>query len=716
MKAFVKQLGKKSCLAVLIVVNLTACRSGPWEADMIRYNNLQRDMKRLYDIPPPPPQMDLTDIIDMALERNLSTRIKLYEYAVQHELATGEALKMLPSLIVNGDVSWRNRNTGSSSESLVPGIPPAPPSISSEQNVHRYDITAIFNLLDFGLSFLRSRQESNKARTMNLEYARLQQNLIVDVSKQYWRAVAAKRALEGSKNIQRTLNRQIFIIEKLIDRRIISELNGLRNENQLINLKIIFQHYEKEFHEAMTSLKQFMGLPSSFDFEIVYAETAPIDIGCYNICELEEIALFNRPELKIGDLEEKIARDDIYAAILQMLPNGEGFLGDFFDGNRFLIFNHWLIMGARATWNLLAFPRRWYEKCAGEYRVELARQNRLNLSIGVITQVNLAYLDYLDNLEQYQLSDQLRRVNERLLKAAKNEVRFGSIHPADLVKFEADALLAEVDALKSYGELQYSLEQLNNALGLPFFFNKENEEIEEMVEICTPVNFKTKEVKREPLPKVEAFSQPELLKEPFIESKWETEPILPAREQFKAPGDSYFKNPLPRTTNEMLYEAEQMLYETPTRIMRDHLKADYSTMGGSHFYFFSGDRASDPINDTERLNRQMEEAMQRSVERSLYNYNEEATANETSDIAYEQLSVDELTGDNEEIFLVAYESMLMDLYYSLLEPKDETDDYVDLIVDTMLLNRLTDTDEGLDKYKAYEIFLRFEIERTEDEQ
>lgn len=581
-----------SASAICILVNLTGCTK-PWEADMDRYNNLQRDMKKLYDVPPPPPKMNLTEIIDTALQMNLATRVKLYEYAVQHELATGEALKMLPSVIVNGDVSWRNRNTGSASESLVPGVPPAPPSISSEQNVHRYDITAIFNLLDFGLSFLRSRQEANKARTMQLEYARLQQNLIVDVTKQYWRAVAAKRALDGSKHIRKTLDRQILALERLMEHRIIPEIFGLRNENLLVNLKIQFQHYEKEYHEAMTTLKQLMGLTTSCDFEIVYEESAPIDIGCYSICELEEIALFNRPELKIGDLEEKIARDDVYAAILQMLPSGEGFVGDFYDGNRFLIFNHWLIMGARATWNLLAFPRRWYEKSAGEFREKLARQNRLNLSIGVITQVNLAYLDYLDNLDTFRLAEQLRNVNTRMLFAARKEVRYGRILEADLVKFEADALLSEVDYLRAYGELQNSLEQLNNALGLPFFFNKENEEIEEIIEIETPVDFGSKEVIWQPLPKIETF----------IESIWEEGSTMPRSTPYNSLGKPFYDDVLPPLGSD---------YFTEKAMPNKHLDLENALFDGTIIYAFTGELS--PEENIYAMNTIMDEAIVQTFE------------------------------------------------------------------------------------------------------
>ena len=162
-----------------------------------REANALRDLSILLDNSELPcEKLTLADVIEIALKKNVDLQVKAFEYAVQYEASTGECLKMLPNLIANGEWYYRNRNTGSFSESLLAGVPPAPPSISSEQHEARTDLTISWNLLDFGLAYFRSRQERNKAYVLQLEYERLRQNLIVDITRQYWKAIAARKAME----------------------------------------------------------------------------------------------------------------------------------------------------------------------------------------------------------------------------------------------------------------------------------------------------------------------------------------------------------------------------------------------------------------------------------------------------------------------------------------------------------------------------------------
>lgn len=461
---------KKLCVTLFTTLLLTSC-SEPQDVLRVRNDNLDLDIAGLYckgDIPTHP--LTLDEIICVTLDRNLDLLVKEWEYAVQFEAVTHEKLKMIPNLTYNSEFSYRNKNTGSSSVSLDPLVPPAPPSISSEQHVSRWDFTLAWNLIDFGLSYYRSKQETNRALMKCLEYERLRQNLVADVVRNFWKAVAAKRAIDGSQGvIGRSVN-QRGILEREMDQRIITKIQGLRNINQLLNIQIQLQAYEREYHLAISELSQRMGLPPCSSITIANVNSFPVCVEPCNICELEYTALRNRPELYSADAEEMIWVNEVYAEILQMMPGIQLFSGEFHNKDKFLIHHNWWQAGLRTAWNLLSIPQHWVASDIAVKREDLVRANRMALSVAVVTQVRLAYLVYYDNREQYELARQLAEVNKKMLVAAREESAQGKLNEADILRYEAEALFSDINALKAYADMSDSLEKLNNALGLPLYF------------------------------------------------------------------------------------------------------------------------------------------------------------------------------------------------------------------------------------------------------
>lgn len=461
-------------LAILLSLTFTGCN---WCNDCcvdwgnIRRSNNQDDMRCIQSrsqLPSYP--LTLDEIVDIALSRNLSLLVKQHEYAIQREAVTRERFNMLPKLIFNWENYGRTENTASFSQSLVPGVPPAPLSISSEQNIMRWDMGFAWNLVDFGLSYYRSRIESNKVLIAQLEYERLRQNLVVDVTRQYWKAAVAKNALKSSIEIVDKALEQQLTIQRQMQSKIISEIQGLRNENQLINIRGQLQAYSAQYHSAMTELSLLMGAPSACDFEIADIQCVGVDVVPDDVCCLEQFALINRPELFSADVEERVRVDEARAAIIQMLPGVELFGSAFHDSNKYLLHNNWLAAGARATWNLLNVPAFNKEREIACMRKQLSKANRIALAAGVISQVHLAYLLYHDNLQAYNIAKELEGVNKRLLEAAMSEQRQGKLHQADILKYQAETLFSTIDAQTKYAELQNALEQLNSAIGIPRYF------------------------------------------------------------------------------------------------------------------------------------------------------------------------------------------------------------------------------------------------------
>jgi outer membrane protein TolC len=442
-----------------------------------RLYNARKDVKTIYEsVDSEVYRLNLDDIIRIALKRNLDLLVKKREIAVKYESAMSDQLRMLPQLIANGELSGRNKPLIVSSKSVDPTVPPAPPSISSDQHVDRYDVNIIWNLLDFGLSYYKARQENNRYRMMQLEYEKIRQNLVLEITKSFWKAIAYKKAIEEGKDIVELVAEQQKKIQAQIDEHLISKVKGYATEINLLTLEIQMKTFQKEYDSAISELILKTGLPAYVRMELI-EEKAPIrEIVLADILELERVALQNRPELYSRDIESKIVEDEVRSAFLQMIPGIELFAGDYYDANSYLTYKHWLAAGARASYNLFALPQRIYDVKSGYKHKDLVKMNRLAESIAILSQVRLAYIMYHDNFQEYVLATKLDEVNDKLLKAAKDELQHGTLNPTEVLIYSSESLLAKANALKALGEVHVSLEQINIAIGYPRYYREDQDE------------------------------------------------------------------------------------------------------------------------------------------------------------------------------------------------------------------------------------------------
>lgn len=451
---------------------LVSCCRNPCSNREIRERHAEMDIEAIeetIDLPTRP--LSLCDIIEIAWERNYDLLVKQQELAVQREFATSEALKMLPPVVFNGEWSARNQNLASTSLFLTTCRDQLP-STSAEQKVRRWDITGTFSLLNFAVNFFRSKSEEYLTTSICYQYERLSQNLVLDIFRSYWRAIAARKAADGSIAVINLAKQLQVIFNKQIALRNVSEIEGLKLEDRFLAVRINLDSYERTYQSAKAELAGFMGLPLSVNFELADVNIDPnINVALLSVEELEQMALLNRPELYSSDAEEAASRDKVFAAFVQLFPDLDLFSGHNTNLDRFLVHHQWIVTGIRLAWDFMAVPWHIYDTRAAKAKRLRDFDERLAISIGVMVQVRLAYLKYLDALSLYHLHLEVQEVRERLLTAANLEYVNGEYTEIDIFQYQSDALEGEILTAQAYAELQIALELLNNAVGLPLLFN-----------------------------------------------------------------------------------------------------------------------------------------------------------------------------------------------------------------------------------------------------
>lgn len=452
---------------------VSGCIEPVTRLDEKRYAEAQQEMLYFYrDLDPAIPlELSLQEAIDVALERNLDLLVNAQQAEVQRETFTKQTLAMLPSVIAHGLWSYRTAGTGAFSKSLVPNIPPAPPSVSSSQTTRLWDVTCTWKLLDFCIAYFRSTQETNRVLALQFDYERAAQNLILNVVHLYWK-LAAEIEIERQAAIAGPMVDSVKErVAAMIDRRIIGPESGSNFLAQLISFQIQLADYHKVYHQTLSEFRGLLGLPPGVEIELIDAARAVESPICLSPCqELEELALVNRPELYSKDIQDVILSDEIHVALIQLFPDVSGFIAPNYDGNPFLIFNHWMNVGVNAAWNLLALPYHLQEGNVAHQQKKLNHYNRLAIALGVISQVQLSCALYDDDVRRFHDAEEFWKAREESLKVAEARRRLNNLGDLEYVATYMNAYIAEVELRRVLVDVYSSLEQLNNSIGLPLHY------------------------------------------------------------------------------------------------------------------------------------------------------------------------------------------------------------------------------------------------------
>ncbi|MBM4127510.1 MAG: TolC family protein, partial [Nitrospira sp.] len=105
--------------------------------------------------------MDLYDAMARALKYNLEARVELMHKMLSQAQLDLSHYAMLPRLAVNAGFDGRSNFTGGRGMSLVTGRQAIEPFTSSEKNIFSEDLSLSWNVLDFGLSYIRAKQAAD---------------------------------------------------------------------------------------------------------------------------------------------------------------------------------------------------------------------------------------------------------------------------------------------------------------------------------------------------------------------------------------------------------------------------------------------------------------------------------------------------------------------------------------------------------------------------
>ncbi len=415
----------------------------------------------------------LYEAMARAIKYNLDHRLKLMEEALATNQLDVSKFDLLPRLSGKAGYSKRNNEQGSSSIALTgpnAGTESLVMSTSRERRSRSASIDVVWNVLDFGVSYIRAKQQADQILIIEERRRKVIQNILQEVRYAYWRAASAEYLID---DMLKLLNRSREALERsrqIEGQRLKTPRGALEYQKALLeNIRLLWSLIQK-LKPAKSELASLININPGTSFKIAQPEWGNgNDLPMFNIPveELERIAMVNRPEILENDYKHRISTLEIKKSFLNMLPGLELEAGYSHDSNKYLYNNDWLEAGTNVAWNifdgLLTGPANIK---AAKSKVEVDVMGRRALSMAILAQVHLAYQRYHLIKEEYSVSKQLNEINEQLQSHSSREKEAGSVHEMTLIHDATNALLARMRDHMGYADLQNAAGKIYTTLGV----------------------------------------------------------------------------------------------------------------------------------------------------------------------------------------------------------------------------------------------------------
>lgn len=456
-------------LAGALASVLSACSITPEPlTDTERTDRATKDIASFFKNQEPVTRpISLYEAIARALKYNLDQRLKIMEQALANKQLDASKYDLLPDLTASAGYTRRSNERGSSSRSLITGQQSLEVSTSEDQGIRRASLGLSWNILDFGMSYFRARQNAQEALIAEERRRKVVQNIMLDVRDAYWRAVSAQTLLP---DLIKLINR----IEEALDRSRSAEAQRLTPPRLALTFQRELLDQLRELSEirrrlilAKISLAALINLRPGESFELAVPDKLDIVSQPVNVPveKLELIALIDRPEMREEDYRKRISQIDVHRAMLSLIPGIEFTVGGDYESNSFLANHTWGSYGIAITQNLMNYISAPSRIEFAEAAVKVADARRVALSMAIVAQVQIAYRRYIIAREEETLAQRVLRVDERIATIVEDENEAAAVDELELIQNQTNRMISALRRDIAIADVQNAYGRLINSIG-----------------------------------------------------------------------------------------------------------------------------------------------------------------------------------------------------------------------------------------------------------
>jgi outer membrane protein TolC len=414
--------------------------------------------------------IDLYEAMARALKYNLDYKVEQMQQQLKSRELNLSTYDMLPQVVASGGYFGRSNEAGASSLSLLTRRQSLEPSTSTDRDVFAGDLTVSWDVLDFGLSYIRAKQKADGVLIAAEERRKVSNRIVEDVRTAYYRAVSAQRLLAQLTQLQTTISGTLANSENLAQRRKAPPLIALTYQRELIEIEAQTKSLGRELQIAKAQLAALMNLDPGTPYALVLPpREAPLPAIALSADDEITTALRNRPELRELGYQQRINRRELNSQILAMFPSLKGFVGINADSNGFLYNSNWAQYGAKSAFNLINVFRIGAVKKSVNAQGDVLKAKELATAMAVMTQVEVARARYGLYASELDTARHGHAVQARIMGQIDGGFKAGAISEQTHLRERMNTLVSEVRYDIAYADAQNAYANLYAAMGIDSF-------------------------------------------------------------------------------------------------------------------------------------------------------------------------------------------------------------------------------------------------------
>jgi outer membrane protein TolC len=408
----------------------------------------------------------LAEAASRAIRHNLGFRVRQMEVAVQAKQLDLSRFDMLPRLALSAGYTWRDNDAfglGYQPDGTISSVP----SSATERIRNTANAALTWNLLDFGVSYYRAKQNADLVLVAEERRRRALQNLVLDVQLAWWRAEAAQRLLPEVDEVLARIDQGAERSRLIEARKLLPPLQIIAYRRSLLDLQQQLSARRQDLAQWRTEFADLIGLRPGEPYRVAPVVRFSLQLPdlITRVDDLEALALERRPELGEERYRQRVTQQEGKKQLLSILPSLNLNVGANYDSNRFLINNQWTEAGGLVSFNLLkllSLPAMQRTQAAAE---ELDNARRLAAAAAVMTQTRIAAQRYDLLRHEMRVWNEAVIDDRELMRAMEATQQSGLETELELIRAAARLALTEINRDVVQANLEYAIGRLMNSVG-----------------------------------------------------------------------------------------------------------------------------------------------------------------------------------------------------------------------------------------------------------
>lgn len=388
----------------------------------------------------------LAESMSWAMDNNLALRAEALERTVANNNRKLATMGMLPNLTAQAGYHWRSNQSASSSENVATGVQSLVPSTSSEREGTTASLEASWNVLDFGLAWIRARTEGDRALMAEEAHRRVSHQLALDVVTAWDRAAAFQRIDKPLQQSRKELGAALRQLEAVAASRLRDPVDVLEQRNALLLILKRMDGLVLQMDQSRDELARLLGLPAGAAFVLDESGTSAIaPLPHANMQALQYVALLNRPEVRQSLYAKRSASRNGYKRMIEQFPALVLKYGTNYDSNKYLVNNAWDDASASLSIGLMRLASLPLQRKQIAIEQEQAEIQADLQATAVLSQVAIANKATISSARVMCLSDAIAATSNERMGLLESRAQAAALDQLTLVRARVDNMLISIE-------------------------------------------------------------------------------------------------------------------------------------------------------------------------------------------------------------------------------------------------------------------------------